>query len=100
MLRYTLSQNDYKIIDSQVDQLKPKHEQFEGKVHIELDRSGIVVVKGVDLIETFQEEEKEGEEVKVKTKTQTSSSHYLVEKFFGLAQGDIQNFAKEESQIM
>ncbi len=76
VLRFTLTQNDCKLIDCQVDQLKPKHEQFEGKVHIELDRSGVVCVKGVDLIETFQEEEKEGEETKIKTKTLTQPSHF------------------------
>lgn len=72
-LRYSLTQNESKLIDSQIDCFKPKHEQFEGKVHIELDKSGITHIKGVELIETFQEEEKEGEEVKTKTKTHTSA---------------------------
>ena len=39
-----------------------------------MNKSGIICVKGVDIIETYQEEEKEGEETKVKTKTITCPS--------------------------
>ena len=93
-LRFTLYQMGQKLIDCQVDQLKPKHEQFEGKVHIELSKSGVVSVKGVDLIETFQEEEKVGEEVKTKTKTVTTPSQFTFEKFFGISHGDMIKFSQ------
>ena len=93
-LRFTLYQMGQKLIDCQVDQLKPKHEQFEGKVHIELSKSGVVSVKGVDLIETFQEEEKVGEEVKTKTKTVTTPSQFTFEKFFGISHGDLIKFSQ------
>lgn len=52
-MKYQIIQNNYRLLESQIDQLNPKHKQFEGKINIELDKSGIVNVKGVELIETF-----------------------------------------------
>ena len=95
--------------------MKPKHEKYEGKVALELNKNGLINVKEVTMSQEISYQEKKSKksdkketegsdeadkkeefEMVDKVKTEISDIPFTVEKYFGLSDALITNYQNNE----